>query len=117
MATTTHPRRRELLRLASGAAIVSALSSIANAQTYPVRPITLVVPFAAGGPTDVVGRIVAERMRSSLGQPIIIENVSGAGGSLGAGRVARATPDGYTAVVGIPTPTSSTGPSIRSTTM
>ncbi len=100
MATTTHPRRRELLRLASGAAIVSALSSIANAQTYPVRPITLVVPFAAGGPTDVVGRIVAERMRSSLGQPIIIENVSGAGGSLGAGRVARATPDGYTAVVG-----------------
>jgi tripartite-type tricarboxylate transporter receptor subunit TctC len=100
MVTTTKLRRQKFLRLASGAAMLSALLSIANAQTYPMRPITLVVPFAAGGPTDVVGRIVAERMRSSLGQPIIIENVSGAGGSIGAGRVARAIPDGYTAVVG-----------------
>jgi tripartite-type tricarboxylate transporter receptor subunit TctC len=94
------PSRRELRCLAGGVAILAALSSVANAQTYPMRPVTLVVPFAAGGPTDVVGRVVAERMRASLGQPIIIENVSGAGGSIGAGRVARAMPDGYTAVVG-----------------
>src|SRR5476649_2790396 len=68
--------RHKFLRLASDAAIVSALSSIANAQTYRVRPITLVVPFAAGGPTDVVGRIVAERMRSSLGQPMFPERAA-----------------------------------------
>jgi tripartite-type tricarboxylate transporter receptor subunit TctC len=68
----------------------------ANAQTYPSRPITMIVPFAAGGPMDVVGRVLAERMRTSLGQTIIIENVGGAGGSLGVGRVARATADGYT---------------------
>jgi tripartite-type tricarboxylate transporter receptor subunit TctC len=68
----------------------------ANAQTYPSRPITMIVPFAAGGPMDVVARVVAERMRATLGQNIIIENVGGAGGSIGVGRVARATADGYT---------------------
>jgi tripartite-type tricarboxylate transporter receptor subunit TctC len=71
----------------------------AIAQTYPSRPITMVAPFPAGGPVDVVGRIVAERMGASLRQPVIIENVAGANGSIGAGRVARATPDGYTLVV------------------
>jgi tripartite-type tricarboxylate transporter receptor subunit TctC len=71
-----------------------------QAQSYPSRPITLVVPFPAGGSTDAVGRIVAERMRASLGQPIIIENVGGAGGSIGVGRVARAAPDGYTLDIG-----------------
>jgi tripartite-type tricarboxylate transporter receptor subunit TctC len=70
------------------------------AQTYPSRPITLIVPFPAGGSTDAVGRVVAERMRASLGQPIVIENVGGAGGSIGVGRVARAAPDGYTLDVG-----------------
>jgi tripartite-type tricarboxylate transporter receptor subunit TctC len=73
----------------------------AAAQVYPSRPITLVVPFATGGPTDVIARVMAERMRSSLGQPVIVENVAGAGGSIGAGRVARAPPDGYTINIGI----------------
>ena len=70
-------------------------SGIAVAQTYPSRPVTMIVPFAAGGPMDVVGRVVADRMRASLGQAIIIENVAGAGGSIGVGRVAKATPDGW----------------------
>ena len=68
----------------------------ASAQTYPSRPVTMIVPFAAGGPMDVVARVVAEGMRPSLGQAIVIENVVGAGGSIGAGRLARATPDGFT---------------------
>jgi len=74
--------------------------SAAHAQVYPSRPITMVVPFPAGGSTDAVARIVAERMRVSLGQPVVIENVGGAGGSIGVGRVARAAPDGYTLDVG-----------------
>jgi tripartite-type tricarboxylate transporter receptor subunit TctC len=83
-------------------ALVGALhaSEHATAQVYPARPITLIVPFAAGGPTDTLARIVAERMREPLGQPIIIENVAGASGSIGVGRVARATPDGYTIGIG-----------------
>ncbi len=71
-----------------------------QAQTYPSRQITLVVPFPPGGSTDVVGRIMAERMRPLLGQPVIIENVGGAGGSIAVGRVARAAPDGYTIDIG-----------------
>jgi tripartite-type tricarboxylate transporter receptor subunit TctC len=93
------PRRR-FLHLAAGGAALSALSPVARAQTYPSRPITVVVPFPAGGSTDAVGRIVAERMRVSLGQAVVIENVGGAGGSIGVGRVARATPDGYTLDIG-----------------
>jgi tripartite-type tricarboxylate transporter receptor subunit TctC len=72
----------------------------ASAQTYPSRPITMIVPFAAGGPTDRIGRIVAEGMRPSLGQPIVIEDVTGASGTIGVGRAARAAPDGYTLSVG-----------------
>jgi tripartite-type tricarboxylate transporter receptor subunit TctC len=94
------PRRR-FLRLAAGAATLPAASRIAWAQAYPLRPITLVVPFPAGGPADVIGRILAPSMRASLGQTIIIENVVGASRSLGVGRVARAPPDGYTLVVGL----------------
>jgi tripartite-type tricarboxylate transporter receptor subunit TctC len=71
-----------------------------QAQTYPSRPITLVVPFPPGGSTDAIARIMAERMKSSLGQPVIIENVGGAGGSIAVGRVARADPDGYTIDIG-----------------
>ena len=82
------------------AALVIAAVNTASAQVYPSRPLTLVVPFPAGGSTDAIGRIVAERMRVSLGQPVIIENVGGAGGSIGVGRVARATPDGYTLDIG-----------------
>jgi tripartite-type tricarboxylate transporter receptor subunit TctC len=93
------PRRR-LLRLAAGAAVLPAASRIARAQTYPSRPVTLIVGFAAGGPTDTVVRILAEGMRASLHQNVIIENVTGANGSLGVGRVARASGDGYTLSAG-----------------
>jgi len=93
------PRRR-FLHLALGAAALPAVSTIARAQTYPARPISMIVPFAPGGPTDVIGRIVAEGMRASLGQPVVIENVTGAAGSIGVGRVARAAPDGYTISIG-----------------
>jgi tripartite-type tricarboxylate transporter receptor subunit TctC len=72
----------------------------ASAQNYPSRPITLVVPFAAGGPVDVVARVLSEPMRKSLGQPVIVDYTTGAGGSLGVGRVARAAPDGYTVSIG-----------------
>src|SRR5262245_37060411 len=67
----------------------------ASAQVYPSRPITMVVPLAAGGPLDPIARLLAEPMRTSLGQPVIVENVTGAAGTIGTGRVARATPDGY----------------------
>jgi tripartite-type tricarboxylate transporter receptor subunit TctC len=76
------------------------MASAATAQDYPSRPIMVVVPFAAGGPTDTVARVVAEQMRTSLGQPLIVENVVGASGTVGTGRVARASPDGYTVIVG-----------------
>ena len=72
----------------------------AEAETYPSKPITFMVPFAAGGPTDTIARILSDRLRGSLGQTVIIENVTGAGGTIGTGRAARASPDGYTAVVG-----------------
>jgi tripartite-type tricarboxylate transporter receptor subunit TctC len=93
--------RRRFLQLAAAAAASPALPQFASALDYPTRPITMVVPFSAGGPMDTIARFMAQRMRPSLGQPIIIENVSGAGGSLGVGRVARAAPDGYTLVSGM----------------
>ncbi|MFC6445755.1 tripartite tricarboxylate transporter substrate-binding protein [Shinella zoogloeoides] len=80
----------------SAALAVSLLATSAFAQTYPERTITMVVPFSAGGPTDTVTRLVAEAMSKDLGQQIVVENVGGAGGTLGAGRVASADPDGYT---------------------
>jgi tripartite-type tricarboxylate transporter receptor subunit TctC len=72
----------------------------AQAQSFPSRPITLIVPFSAGGPTDTIGRIFAERIGAALGQTVIVENVTGAAGSIGVGRVARAAPDGYTLSIG-----------------
>src|SRR5215471_16864899 len=93
--------RRCILALSLAAlAVELSPNRVANAQTYPMRPITLIVPFAAGGPTDTIARIVAEGMRPSLGQPIIIENVGGADGTLAVGRAARAAPDGYTLSIG-----------------
>jgi tripartite-type tricarboxylate transporter receptor subunit TctC len=86
--------------VAAMALALVAGNTAAQAQTYPSRQITLVVPFPPGGSTDVVGRIMAERMRPLLGQPVIIENVGGAGGSIAVGRVARAAPDGYTIDIG-----------------
>ena len=72
----------------------------AQAQTYPSRPVTLIVPYPAGGPSDTLARVLAEAMRGQLGQPVIVENVSGAGGSIGTGRVANSAPDGYTLSLG-----------------
>src|SRR5262245_41069591 len=92
--------RRQFLRLAAGAAALPLVSRIAGAQTYPTRPITIVVPVPPGGATDVIGRILAERMKNSLGQPVIVENLSGGGMTIGVGRVARAAPDGYTLGLG-----------------
>ena len=95
------PRRRLLKLAAANLALTTlALPRIARAQTYPSRPITMIVPYTAGGPTDTVGRVVAERMRAELGQPVVLENVAGAGGSIGLGRLARSAPDGYTINVG-----------------
>jgi len=82
------------------AALTIAASDHATAQTFPSRPVTIVVPFAAGGPIDTLARVMAEQMRPMLGQPVVIENVTGAAGSIGVGRVARAAPDGYTLVAG-----------------
>jgi tripartite-type tricarboxylate transporter receptor subunit TctC len=79
-------------------AVLASIGAVA-AQTYPSRP-TLVVPFPPGGSTDVIARILAERMRATLGQPVVIENVGAAQGSVGVGRVARAAPDGYTIDIG-----------------
>lgn len=86
--------------LAAAAALLSFTSSISIAQTYPDRPVTVIVPYAAGGNTDVIARIVLEGMTQSMGQRFIIENVGGAGGTTGSQRGARATPDGYTLLVG-----------------
>jgi tripartite-type tricarboxylate transporter receptor subunit TctC len=87
------------LAAAMAFAVVSGVAG-AMAQSYPSRPVTVIVPFAAGGVTDIVARIVGERMRTSLDQPTIVENVSGAGGTIGVTRLFRAAPDGYTVVVG-----------------
>jgi tripartite-type tricarboxylate transporter receptor subunit TctC len=87
-------KTRALLSLIAIA--LAAAGSRASAQVYPSRPITMVVPLAAGGPLDTLARILAEPMRAFLGQPVIVENVTGAAGTVGTGRVARAAPDGYT---------------------
>src|SRR5262245_37044132 len=93
------PRRR-FLHLAAGAAALPVVPRIAFAQAYPSRPVTVIVPFAPGGATDVVGRIVGEYLSRTLGQQFVIENVAGAGGTTGTTRTMRAAPDGYTIQVG-----------------
>jgi len=80
--------------------IASAVSLPARSQAFPVKPVTLVVPFSAGGPTDTLARILAEPMRRSLGQPVLVENTTGAGGTVASARVVRAAPDGYLLVIG-----------------
>ena len=87
-------------RLLIAAAFVAAFSVSAAAQSYPSRPVTLIAPFPAGGPLDTIARIISEPMRIALGQPVIIENVTGAGGNIGTARVARSAPDGYTIGMG-----------------
>ncbi len=96
---TTLPRRR-FLQLAAGTAALPALPHTAMAQAWPSRPITVIVPFAAGGPSDVAARIVSEHMSRTLGQQCVIENVVGAGGTIGSARTMRAPPDGYTIQIG-----------------
>jgi tripartite-type tricarboxylate transporter receptor subunit TctC len=91
-------RRRDFVKLAAGSASMWPL--LARADTYPSRSITLIVPFAAGGPTDVIARLLGERMGAALGQTVLIENVTGASGTIAGMRVARATPDGYTIGIG-----------------
>jgi tripartite-type tricarboxylate transporter receptor subunit TctC len=91
--------RRSFIAAAALASILGAIGA-ETAQVYPSRPITMVVPLAPGGSTDVIARIMAEGMRTSLGQPVIVENTPGAGGTIGIGRLARAAPDGYTIGIG-----------------
>src|SRR5580693_1603235 len=91
-------RRRGFLHLAAGALALPALPRLSVADSYPSRRITMVVPFAPGALSDILGRVMAEGMQASLGQSIVIENAGGADGTIGTGRVARAAPDGYTLV-------------------
>jgi tripartite-type tricarboxylate transporter receptor subunit TctC len=93
--------RRKFFQLAAGIAVLPASTRVVRAQTYPARPITVVVPYAAGGPGDTVARIISERIKAALGQPLVIENVTGANGSIATGRVARAAADGYTLSLGL----------------
>src|SRR5262249_50667067 len=91
-----------VLARALAAAILAALilmTGAASAQTYPSRPITMVVPFPAGGATDAISRIIQDGMSQSLGQQLVIENIGGAGGMIAAAKAARATPDGYTIMI------------------
>jgi tripartite-type tricarboxylate transporter receptor subunit TctC len=90
------PKLRAILPVVLSALAAVALSGRLAAQGYPDRPITLIVPFAAGGPSDTIGRLVADHLGRSLGQQVVVENVGGAGGTLGAERLAKAAPDGYT---------------------
>jgi tripartite-type tricarboxylate transporter receptor subunit TctC len=96
---------RSMYRATIGIALLNFLLTVAavcsaNAQSYPARSVTLIVPYPAGGPSDTLARVIAERMKTALGQTVIVENVTGAGGSIGTGRVARAAPDGYTLALG-----------------
>jgi len=95
----TFPRRK-FLRFGAAIATWPVLAGAAQALDYPMRPITIVVPFPAGGPVDTLARLLAEPMRASLGQPVIVENVGGAGGTVAVARVSRASPDGYTMILG-----------------
>lgn len=94
------PTRRQLIAFGTSAAAGLALPQIVRSQGYPTRPITIVVPFPPGGAADTIARLIADQMHASLGQPVVIENVTGAAGSLGPGRVARAASDGYTLSLG-----------------
>src|SRR5262245_63093956 len=91
--------RRQFLRLAAGAAALAAVPRVGTAQTYPARPVRVIVPFAPGGPTDVFARLMAQELSEQMGGQFYVENIVGAGGNIGAGRAAQSTPDGYTLLV------------------
>jgi tripartite-type tricarboxylate transporter receptor subunit TctC len=91
--------RRQFLRLAAGAAALPAVSRLALAQTYPTRPVRVIVPYAPGGPTDVCARLIAQKLSEQLGQQFYVENVPGAGGNIGTGQAARAAADGYVILI------------------
>jgi tripartite-type tricarboxylate transporter receptor subunit TctC len=91
--------RRRFLHLATGAVAFTAFSPIARAQSYPTRPVRVIVPFAPGGPTDVCARFIAQELSERLGKQFYVENVPGAGGNIGTGQVAKATADGYTILI------------------
>src|SRR4051794_11929079 len=90
------PHRRQFLHLAAGAAALPAVSRSARAQIYPTKPVRLIVPFAAGGPNDILSRLLGQWLSERLGQPFITESRPGAGGNIGTEAVVRAPPDGYT---------------------
>ena len=102
----------KLIMAAAIAALVATVGG-AGAQTYPSRPITMIAPFPAGGPSDALARILSEPLRAALGQPIVIENVAGAGGNIGVGRLARAAPTATRSASASGAPTSSTPSPIR----
>ena len=91
--------RRQFLKLAAGAAASPALSTIAPAQSYPARPVRVIVPYAPGGPTDVCARLIAQKLSDRLGKQFYVENITGAGGNIGTGQAARTAPDGYTVLI------------------
>src|ERR1700760_926816 len=93
-----NPPRRYVL--AASVAALLAVAPDAIAETYPSRPVTMIVPASAGGPTDAIARVLSERMTANLGGTVLVDNVAGAGGSIGVGKVARSQPDGYTLGIG-----------------
>src|SRR5262249_32678301 len=93
------PHRRQFLHLAAGAAALPAVSRIAFGQAYPSRPVRVVVPYAPGGPTDLFGRLIAQKLSEHLGKQFYVENISGANGNIGMGRAANAAADGYTILI------------------
>jgi tripartite-type tricarboxylate transporter receptor subunit TctC len=96
----TRPHRRQFLRLAAGAMALPGAARVAWAQAYPTRPVTLVVPFAAGGAFDVIARVMSPRLTETLGQQVVVENVGAAAGIVASNRVAHAAADGYTVLLG-----------------
>src|SRR5262245_11316633 len=91
--------RRTFLHLAAAAAVLPAVARTARAQSYPERPVRVIVPYAPGGPTDVFGRLIAQKLSEQLGRQFFVENIGGAGGNIGMGRAARADRDGHTVVI------------------
>src|SRR5881409_826965 len=94
--------RREFLQLAAAAAALPATSQIAKAQTYPARPVRVIVPYAPGGPVDIFARLAAQKLSEHLGKQFYVEDIAGAGGNIGMGQGAKAAPDGYTVIVVTP---------------